>query len=159
RPQATLALLTLRSRRAKLGGGGPTTWVSPPERATTTNAQNDPSGATQAGHIGHGGARALRRPLHPVRDGLTEVAGRTGTTRVRAEMSHRGGRRSGPARPARRNGQPPHRSTRTVSRSESAGVRPALGRAAGKALCDARCAAPARAGAGCARRTRRRPRP
>ena len=59
------------------------------------------------GYLGQPGhfAGALR----PILDGLTDLAGRTGATRVRAEMSHRGGRRSGPARPARRNGQSPLR--------------------------------------------------
>jgi pimeloyl-ACP methyl ester carboxylesterase len=57
------------------------------------------------GYLGQPGhfARALR----PILDALTDLADRTGTTRVRAEMNHRGGRRSGPARSAPRSGQPP----------------------------------------------------
>ncbi len=61
-------------------------------------------------HMGYlGQPEHFARALRPILDGLTDLAGRTGTTRVRAEMNHRGGRRPGPARPAPRSGQPPLR--------------------------------------------------
>ena len=59
-------------------------------------------------HMGYlGQPEHFARALRPILDRLTDLAGRTGTTRVRAEMNQRGGRRSGPARPAPRSGQPP----------------------------------------------------
>jgi pimeloyl-ACP methyl ester carboxylesterase len=59
-------------------------------------------------HMGYlGQPEHFARALRPILDGLTDLADRTGTTRVRAEMSQQSGRRSDPARPAPRSGQPP----------------------------------------------------
>jgi pimeloyl-ACP methyl ester carboxylesterase len=49
-------------------------------------------------HMGYlGQPEHFARALRPILDGLTDLADRTGTTRVRAETNQRGGRRSGPA--------------------------------------------------------------